>query len=82
MARTYLATLLNFFFSGLGYLVLGQKRLLAIGWTAAAIGLTYVELSIQEAAPQYYWPMFAAVFVMNTCFAVDAFKLGKQLASA
>ncbi len=82
MAKTWIATLLNFFFAGLGYVVLGERRLLGIGWTIGAIGLTYVELSIQTAAPAYYWPMFAAVFLMNTCFAIDAYNIGKRLESA
>jgi hypothetical protein len=47
-----------------------------------AIGLTYVEFGIQTAAPVYYWPMFLAVFVMNTAFAVDAFREGKALQKA
>lgn len=79
MAKVYIATLLNFFFPGAGYLVLGQKMLLAVAWLVGVIGLTYVELGIQTAAPSYYWPMFASVFIMNTAFAVDAWRLGKQV---
>ena len=78
MGRVWIATLLNFFFPGAGYLVLGEKRVRALGWLAGAGGLTYVELGIQTAAPGYYWPMFIAVFVMNTAFAVDVFRLGKS----
>ena len=81
MLRTWIAVLLNFFFAGLGYVVLGERRLLGIGWTLAAVGLTYVELSIQTAAPAFYWPMFASVFVLNTCFAIDAYQVGKRLAA-
>lgn len=80
--RAWIASLLNFFFAGLGYIVLGQKRLLGVGWTLAALGLTYVELSIQTEAPAYYWPMFASVFVLNTCFAIDAFQLATRGAAA
>ena len=47
-------------------------------WTLSAFGLTYVELSIQEAAPAYYWPMFVCVFLMNTAFAVDAYRVGRE----
>jgi len=82
MKRAWIAALLNFFFAGLGYVVLGERRLLGVGWTIAAVGLTYVELSVQTAAPALYWPMFASVFLLNTCFAVDAFQLGKRLAGA
>jgi len=82
MAKVYIATLLNFFFPGAGYLVLGQKMLLAVAWLVGVIGLTYVELGIQTAAPSYYWPMFASVFIMNTAFAVDAWRLGKQVVAS
>jgi hypothetical protein len=45
-------------------------------------GLTYVELSLQTQYPALYWLMFISVFVMNTCFAIDAFREGRALASA
>ena len=78
MSKVWIATVLNFFFAGAGYLVLGEKMLLGVMWTLGALGLTYVELSIQEAAPSYYWPMFASVFLINTAFAIDAHRLGKE----
>ena len=74
MARTWIATVLNFFFPGAGYLVLGRKVALGVAWLVGVIGLTYVELGIQTAAPDYYWPMFASVFLMNTAFAVDVYR--------
>lgn len=77
MTRVWIATVLNFFFPGAGYLVLGHKVPLALAWLVGVIGLTYVELSIQTAAPAYYGPMFASVFVMNTAFAADAFMVGR-----
>lgn len=64
----------NFFFPGLGYLILGIKPVLAVAWLAGVIGLTYVELSIKDMAPNLYWIMFGSVFVMNTAFAVDALQ--------
>lgn len=79
MTRTWIATLANFFFPGLGYLVLGQKIPLAIAWLVGVLGLTYVETSVKVAAPDLYLPMFASVFVMNIAFAVDAFRTGKAL---
>ena len=82
MARTWIATVLNFFFPGAGYLVLGHKVGLSVAWLVGVIGLTYVELGIQTAAPSYYWPMFASVFLMNIAFAVDAYKVGKASAEA
>ncbi len=42
----------------------------------------FTELSIQTEAPAYYRPMFASVFVLNTCFAIDAFHLAKRGAAA
>jgi hypothetical protein len=77
MTRIYIATLANFIFPGAGYLILGQKIPLAIAWLVGVIGLTYVETSVQTAAPHLYWPMFASVFLMNIAFAVDAYRSGK-----
>jgi hypothetical protein len=77
MTRTYVATALNFFFPGAGYLVLGEKLPLAIAWLVGVFGLTYVETSVKTAAPDLYLPMFASVFLMNIAFAVDVYQLGK-----
>lgn len=78
MNRVILATALNFFFPGAGYLVLGHKVPLALAWLVGVLGLTYVELGIQTAAPDYYLPMFVSVLVMNTAFAVDAWQVGRS----
>ncbi len=80
MARTIIATIANFFFPGLGYLINWRRRLLGCFFLLGAIGLTVVETSLKTAAPELYWPMFAAVFVMNTAFAIDAFREGRTLA--
>lgn len=80
MTRTVVATLLNFLFPGAGYLALGHRVPLALMWLVGVMGLTYVELGIQTAAPSYYWPMFASVFLMNTAFAIDAYRVGKAKA--
>ncbi len=77
MTRTLGATFLNFFFPGAGYLLLGHRVPLALMWLVAVIGLTYVELGIQTAAPSYYWPMFGSVLLMNTAFAIDAYRVGR-----
>ena len=77
-ARTYAATGLNFFFPGAGYMILGRTPVLAIGWLVGAIGLTVVELQLQALDPALYWTMFASVFVMNTAFAIDAYRTGKE----
>lgn len=68
------AAALNFFFPGAGYLYSGHRKLLALGWLVGAFGLTFVEFGIKGAAPTYYWPMFASVLVMNTSFAIDAWR--------
>ncbi|MCB9639687.1 MAG: hypothetical protein H6727_12410 [Myxococcales bacterium] len=72
--KKWIATLANFFFPGLGYLIAGTKTLLGVGWLVGVIGLTYVELSLQKPMPQLYWIMFASVFLMNTMFAIDVYK--------
>jgi hypothetical protein len=77
MFKVWIATIANFFFPGLGWLIIGEKQVAGVLWLAGVIGLTYVELSIQTAAPAYYWPMFLSVLVMNTGFALDVWKAGK-----
>ncbi len=77
MGRAIAATALNFFFPGAGYLLLGHKVPLAIAWLVGVIGLTYVEFGIQTAAPAYYLPMFVSVLIMNTAFAVDAWRVAR-----
>jgi len=81
MIRTIVATIANFFFPGVGYLVNGRRKLLGVVFLLGAIGLTWVELSLKTAAPDLYWPMFATVFIMNTAFAIDAFREGRTLAA-
>ncbi|MBM4365195.1 MAG: hypothetical protein FJ102_03195 [Deltaproteobacteria bacterium] len=77
MTRLYVATAANFFFPGLGWLILGRKRLLGAIWLLGMIVLTYVETSLQVAAPALYWPMFGAVFAINTAFAIDTYRTGR-----
>lgn len=76
MFKVWLATILNFFFPGAGYLVLGHRVGLSLMWLAGVIGLTWVELTIQAAMPTAYMVMFASVLVMNTAFAIDAHQVG------
>lgn len=78
MWRVWLAVLLNFFFPGAGYLLLGHRMVLAVMWLIGVIGLTAVEFGIQGAAPAFYWPMFASVLLMNTAFAADAYLVGSK----
>ena len=75
MSRARWAALANFFFPGVGYLIVGVKRDIAWLWLAGAVTLTFVEFGIRESEPNLYWVMFVAVFVMNIAFAIDVFRL-------
>ncbi len=79
MNKTTIATIANFFFPGAGYLILGVKQTLAVLWLAGVIALTVVEFGIRESEPTLYAVMFAAVLVMNTAFAIDAYRTGKAM---
>ena len=82
MNKTIGAAIANFFLPGLGYLILGVKQMLALLWLAGVIALTYVEFGIRESEPTLYGIMFAAVLVMNTAFAIDAYRVGKSMESS
>lgn len=73
-----IAAVLNFFFMGAGYIYLGQKVWLGVAFTLGAIGLTYVELQLQDINTRLYAIMFASVFVVNTAFAIDAYRMAKS----
>lgn len=85
--KPWLAALLNFFFMGPGYVYNGRRTLLGVGWTLAAIALTVVEqgpvfgggTNLQSASPIAFGLMFVAVFVANTCFAVDGYREAKTI---
>ena len=79
MKRPWLSALPNFFFMGVGYIYNGQRVMLGALFTAGAIGLTYVELSIQEIVPAIFWIMFVSVLVVNTAFAIDGYNEAKQI---
>ena len=74
MQNPLIPAIANFFFPGLGYLLAGIKRLLAVLWLVGVIGLTYVEFGIRESEPTLYSIMFASVLVMNIAFAVDVYQ--------
>ena len=65
----------NFFLPGLGYLIAGVKRGIAVLWLVGVIGLTYVEFGIREPEPDLYTIMFASVLVMNLAFAIDVYRI-------
>ena len=78
MKRSIAAALANFFLPGLGYLINGVRHpLMSLMFLAGVIGLTFVETSLQAISTDLYWTMFAAVLVMNTAFAVDAWREAK-----
>ena len=74
MKKPWIAAVLNFFFMGPGYIYNVQKKVLGMLFTVGAIGLTYVEFSIQEPLPDLYKIMFGSVLLINTCFAIDAYQ--------
>ena len=78
-----IAALLNFFLPGAGYLLLGHKTPLAAMWLLGVIGLTYVEQihtydkgNLQAQDSTAFAVMFVSVLIMNTAFAIDAYKVG------
>ena len=79
MKHPWLAALLNFFFMGPGTLYVGQRKAFGAALTVAAVVLTYVELNVKEVALHLYWPMFGAVFLMNTFFALDGWREAKEV---
>ncbi len=79
MLRVWIATVLNFFLPGAGYMVNGRRWVLGLVFLVGVVGLTFVEQSIKPLDITLYWTMFASVFVMNTAFAIDAFREGKAL---
>lgn len=77
MKKPWLAALLNFFFMGPGTLYVGRRKAFGAALTVAAVALTWVELNVQVQAPALYPVMFAAVFLMNTFFAMDGWREAK-----
>ena len=70
----WIPTAANFFFPGLGYLIAGIKRPLAVLWLIGVIGLTIVEFGIREPEPGLYNLMFGSVLLMNLAFAIDVYR--------
>ena len=79
MKQPWLAALLNFFLMGLGTAYNGRRIPLGLALTVGAGLLTYVEMSLQTAAPNLYWVMFGAVFLNNTFLAIDGFTEAKTI---
>lgn len=81
MGKVYAATVANFFLPGLGYLIVGAKRGIAVLWLIGVIGLTYVEFGIRDPEPTLYNIMFASVLVMNLAFAIDVYRIARSAES-
>lgn len=82
MTLAIVATLANFFFPGLGWLILREKVPQGILWLVGILGLTYVETSVKVAAPALYVPMFLSVLILNTGFSIDVWKAARARVSA
>ena len=78
MGKVWAATIANFFLPGLGYLIAGVKRFLAVLWLVGVSGLTFVEFGIRESEPTLYAIMFASVFIMNLAFAIDVYRIARE----
>ncbi len=74
----WIAAVLNFFFMGAGYIYNQKRTVLGIGFTLGAIALTYVELQLQALSPLLHNIMFAAVLIINICFAADGYNEAKN----
>lgn len=87
MKKGWLSAILNFFFMGLGYLYNGQRVLLGILLTLAAVGLTYIEqfhvfadgTKLQAHDGTAFMIMFASVFILNTGLAIDGYQEAKKI---
>ena len=79
MKRPWLAAVLNFFFMGPGTLYNGRRKLFGAALTLGAIALTYVEFNLQGLDTTLWGIMFAAIFLLNTFFAIDGWREAKAI---
>ena len=90
MKKPFVAALLNFFFMGPGTVYNGRRVMLGIGWTLTAVLLTVVEQApifadgknLQATSVTAFGLMFVAVFLGNTCFAIDGYREAKEINAA
>jgi len=75
----WIASILNFFFAGAGYVYNGRRTALGVALTIGALALTYVELQLQNAAPTLFPIMFGAVFLINTFLAIDGYREAQEI---
>ena len=79
MKTPWIAAVLNFFFMGAGTFYNGRRKAVGAALTVGALILTYVELSLQTAAPSLFPFMFVAVFLINALLAYDGYTEAKAL---
>ncbi len=84
--RPWLAAGLNWFLPGAGTIYNGERPVLGATFLVGAVGLTVVEQShaffgegLKTYDPRLFNLMFASVLVMNTGFAIDAFREARQI---
>ena len=82
MKQPWLAAILNFLFMGPGTFYNGRRKAVGAALTLGALALTYVELNLQSAAPGLFPIMFAAVFLINTFMAYDAYSEAQAINQA
>ena len=84
----WIAAGLNWFIPGAGYIYNGQKPLYAtVPMVAGAIGVTYIEQihkfhdgkTLMDHDGRAFGVMFAAILLLNTGLAVDAYQEAKQI---
>jgi hypothetical protein len=80
--HAWLAALLNFILLGVGTIYNGKRVLVGVLLTIGAIGSTYVELQMKEAAPELYNYAFASFFILAVAMTIDAYKEAKSINSS
>lgn len=78
----WVAALLNFLLMGLGYVYNGRKVALGACLTVGAVALFYVEASLKNFEPKLYVVMLAALFLVKSALAFDAYLEARELFGA
>ena len=71
--NVYIASLLNFFLLGPGYIYQGKRILVGILLTIGAIISTYVELQLKAEGSSLYWYMFVGFFLLALATTIDVY---------
>ncbi len=75
----WIAAIMNFFLLGPGYIYNGKRIVFGIGLTIAAILATFVELQLQDEAPDLFPVSFASFFILGSMCAYDGFKEAEKM---